>query len=228
MSKALGSAILARLSRQLDIIPTEALGRKITIIGAGAIGSWTALALAKMGLGDICVYDYDDVSIENMNCQFFRNSDIGKPKVEALKSLVKDFTDTDIDVVNAPYDGKQRFRGIVISAVDSMKARKLIWDSHRGNYGTDFVIDPRMGAEQALMYVMRPTDDKDIATYEKTLYTDAAAVAERCTAKSTIYTANLLSGMVAKAVKDIITNNKHVRTMQWSIKDNHQLCWGMQ
>jgi len=216
---------IAHLSRQLDIIPVETLGETITIVGAGAIGSWVALSLAKMGLGNIHVIDFDDVSVENMNCQFYRFSDIGKSKPEALRDLVRDFTGSEISVETLRYEGKEQFPGIVISAVDSMTARKIIWDGHKGSYKTKFLIDPRMGAEQALLYVMNPSNKTDIATYEKTLYTDDDAVEERCTAKSTIYTANLLSGLVAKAVKDIITGGNYPRITQWSIKDNHQKSW---
>ena len=213
------------LTRQMDIIPVETLGEQITIIGCGAIGSFTALSLAKMGFENIKVFDDDKIEIENMNCQFYRHSDIGKPKAEALKSLVKDFTGVEIEAVTEKYVGGT-FPGIVISAVDNMKARKLIWDNHKDlGVATKFVIDPRMGAEVALLYTMNPMDEEDVADYETTLYTDDAAVQERCTAKATMYTALMLSGLVAKAVKDIVTKNPYPRTTTWAIKENAFQAW---
>lgn len=213
------------LTRQIEILPPEKTQVPITVIGAGAIGSLTVLALAKMGFTTIQVFDADKIEIENMNCQFYRFSDINKLKVEALKELVKDFTNVSIDARPEWYTGGT-FKGIVISAVDSMKVRKLIWDSHKEMaIGTKFIIDPRMGAEQAMLYTMNPLDHADIKSYEKTLYTDDNAVHERCTAKATMYTAMLLSGLVSKAVKDIVTEGPYPRTAIWSIKDNDFQAW---
>lgn len=213
-----------RIMRQLEIIPPEKLGQQITIVGAGAIGSMTALSLAKMGFGNLTVFDMDRVEPENMNCQFFRHSDAGKPKVLALMDLIHDFTEFKITPREELYE-KGVFPGIVISAVDNMKTRRAIWENHLKSPHTQYVIDPRMGAETALLFCMNPNDEKDRASYEKSLYHDDDAVQERCTAKSTMYTASMLSGLVAKTVKDIVTNGKVCRTAQWAIADNQFVAW---
>ena len=214
------------LTRQFDLIPSNVLDLPITIIGAGAIGSFASLQLAKMGFTNQTVWDFDDVSIENMNCQFYRFKDIGKPKVLALQELVRDFTNEEITVVNSKWDKDAVTNGVVILAVDSMEVRKQIWnDIRQYHFTVKFLIDSRMGSEDALMYVMNPFDAKDVESYSKTLYSNAEAVAERCTAKATIYTANLLSGMVVKAIKDIATGGAYPRVTNWSIKSNHLMQW---
>lgn len=214
------------LTRQKDLIPMESLSVPITVIGAGAVGGWVVLSLAKMGFQNLTVYDADHVSIENMNCQFYPYSAIDKSKVETLDGLVQAFANVKIKAINGLYEGKESFEGIVISAVDSMQARKMIWDAQKKKKSkAAYVIDPRMGAETSLLYVMNPKDAKDITSYEKTLYTDANAVAERCTAKATIYTANLLAGQVCKAVKDIATGNAYTRVSQWDIAKNQVMMW---
>lgn len=208
------------LTRQRDLIPVDILGEPITIIGAGAIGSWTALSLAKMGFGNIHVIDFDNVDTVNLNSQFYRFCDVGKSKVEALKSLVKDFTGVEIRATHGYYE-RGIFPGIVIVAVDSMKARETAWKNHfQQSPFTKAIIDPRMGAETALLYCMRPMQKSDGESYEKTLYTDDAAVQERCTAKATIYTANLLAGLVVKCVKDILTRKDYLRIATWDIGQN--------
>lgn len=216
------------LTRQLDIIPVDVLGEKINIIGAGAIGGATALILAKMGFCDITVYDHDTVDVENINCQFYRFSDIGKKKVEALKEIVKDFTGIEINIVPKKYSSGM-LNGIVVAAVDSMEVRKMIWNNHKEfSIGTKLFIDPRMGAEDALCFAMDPMDDKDVTSYEKTLYSDSEAVQERCTAKATMYTAQALSSHVAKVVKDFLVPQEesgYVRNMQWSLRLNDQKCF---
>lgn len=208
------------LTRQLDLIPLDVLGEPITIIGAGAIGSWTALALAKMGFGNLTVWDDDTVSIENMNCQFYPMDAIGDAKAAALADMVDRFTGVKIQVRNERY-AKGTFPGIVVAAVDSMECRKLIWENHaKSGYLTRAIIDPRMGAENALLYVMNPNDDADRRAYPKSLYSDADAMPERCTAKATIYTANMLAGLVCKAVKDLMTKPDYLRHAQWNIAGN--------
>jgi len=210
------------LTRQLDIIPMDTLEEEITIIGAGAIGGWTTLALAKMGFTKLTVYDFDVVDTANMSCQFFRFSDVGSKKVIALRSLVQDFTNVKISIQER-YIG-QPLSGIVVMAVDSMEVRKMIWDKIVENpYTIKLVVDPRMGAESALLYSIQPKLAKDRQDYASSLYSDSQATVERCTAKATIYTANLLSGMVVKAVKDHLLSNDPLRIVQWDIANNEQI-----
>jgi len=182
-----------------------------------------ALALAKMGFENIMVYDDDTVETENMNSQFFRFSDIGKLKVEALQDLIKDFTGVVIDYYPLKYEGKEKLNGIIISAVDSMEARQMIWDAHKSfSTGTKLIIDPRMAAETALIYSMNPMDSKDIKAYEKTLYSDNDSMQERCTAKSIMFTVLLIAGQVSKIIKDFVCDKNYARITQWSIEEDQQ------
>ena len=210
---------IPHLVRQLDILPLEKLSEPITIIGAGAVGSFTALALAKMGFHHLTVIDPDKLEPENMNCQFYPIGLIGQPKVMALKEMIGAFADIEISTREEKYE-RGRFQGIVISAVDNMETRKRIWEEHKESEGTKLVVDPRMGAEQGLLYAMNPNALRDMKSYEKTLYTDENAVTEKCTAKSTMYTVLILSGMVAKVVKDVVTNKPYQRVSMLGIADN--------
>lgn len=213
------------LLRQLDLIPLSLLTQPITVIGCGAIGSFTVLSLAKMGFMEITAYDFDEVGLENMNCQFYRRSDVGRNKASALKALVHDFTGEWINGKPERWDGQQ-LTGIVITAVDSMKVRKAVWAAARRNPAVSWIIDPRMSAEYAVSFVTDPHDEKDIVSYEKTLHSDEDGVQERCTAKSTMYTATMIAGYVAKHVKDITTGAPYARITHWNIKENTLTNWG--
>jgi hypothetical protein len=208
------------LARQLDIIPVDVLNEPITIIGAGAIGSFVTLSLAKMGFENLTVYDFDKIEIENMNCQFYRKTDVGEFKVHALKDLVRSFTDVEITAKNEAYVSGV-FPGIVVMAVDSMKVRRLIWENHKEiSFHTKLIIDGRMGGESALIYGMKPLSQEDIVSYEKTLYSDENAVQERCTAKATMYTVQGITGQICKIAKDFLTNNPYCRITSWNIAKN--------
>lgn len=63
---------------------------KVTVLGCGAGGSHIAYYLSQLGVGNIHVVDPDTVSRTNINRQaLFEISDIGKLKVECLKSSIE-------------------------------------------------------------------------------------------------------------------------------------------
>jgi molybdopterin/thiamine biosynthesis adenylyltransferase len=208
------------LIRQEDLIKPEHLKKKITIVGAGAIGSFVTLTLAKMGFGNITVYDKDTIDPENMNCQFYPIDSIGKSKIFALEKLVEQFSGIKINGINEFYDPNVHgfIRGdIVISAVDSMQVRSMIYKYAMPTY----LIDARMGAEYIQMYTVFMESQKHRKDYEASLYSDAEAVQEKCTAKATMYTVNLIAGLVGKAVKDIATEEiKPVESLDWAVNKN--------
>jgi hypothetical protein len=68
-------------------------------------------------------------------------------------------------------------------------------------------------------------DPNDVTSYEKTLYSDANAVNEPCTAKATVYCATMLSGLVARAVKGFCVDKVYPRSVQWSIILDHFVAW---
>jgi len=213
------------LTRQLDIIPVEVLGEPITIVGAGAGGSFLTLNLAKMGFVDITVIDFDTVDVVNMNSQFYRFKDIGKPKVEALHALVHDFTGVSITARNEKYTGGV-FPGIVVSAVDSMAVRRLIFEEHaKTGYRTKLIVDPRMSAEFCALYTVVPSDEASRKQYECTLFSDKDAVQERCTAKSTMYTVGPIAGLCAKVIKEFLVEKTYTKNLMWDLGSNHLKGW---
>lgn len=208
--------IREHLTRQLGILPNEKTNVKINVIGAGAIGSFVVLALAKMGFEDIDVWDFDEVDVVNLNAQFYRFQDIGKKKVDALKEIVREFANVEIKT-HDKYEGGA-LAGYVISAVDSMAVRGKIFDEQRLSPSCIAILDPRMSAESAALYKVNPMNLDEVAQYELTLYSDENSVQERCTAKATMYTVNLIAGYTAKLVKDLCTAENCIPFLTWNIK----------
>jgi molybdopterin/thiamine biosynthesis adenylyltransferase len=194
--------------RQLDIIsPNELRETNVTVIGAGGIGSSTVLTLAKMGVRNLQVWDHDTVEDHNLPNQFYRLSDLGRPKVEALADIVADFTGVAIEPVNQRYrrGSKLSRPGIVISAVDSMSARKEIWLSVKSQSGlVSRYIDSRMGAEVGWIQVVDPSDPASCRRYVGSLYTDEQAFEAPCTARAIWYNAGCLAALIARVVKKIV------------------------
>lgn len=216
--------IRQEISRQLDLVPESILTKPVTVVGAGAIGSWTMLALAKMGFDYLTVWDFDEVDIVNMSSQFYAVGDVEDSKVWALLDHLTIFTGKRFQGANDKYTN-QALNGVVVMAVDSMRCRREIYEAQKGNLGCSWIIDARMGAETALIFTINPNDPADQEFYEKSLYTDEEATQAPCTAKSTTYCSLVLSGLVAKTVRDVLMRTAYMRNMAFSLKGNDFLAY---
>jgi molybdopterin/thiamine biosynthesis adenylyltransferase/rhodanese-related sulfurtransferase len=75
------------------------LDAKVLLLGAGGLGSPTALYLAAAGVGTIGIVDDDDVDLSNLQRQVIHTTDrIGMPKVDSAEQAMKDLN-PDVDVV---------------------------------------------------------------------------------------------------------------------------------
>lgn len=69
------------------------------MLGIGGVGSFSAEALARSGVGRLVLIDKDDVDITNVNRQIHALlSTVGQPKVDLMKERIKDIN-PDCDVV---------------------------------------------------------------------------------------------------------------------------------
>jgi adenylyltransferase/sulfurtransferase len=64
--------------------------KTIFIGGAGATGSISGLSVARLGVAKIIQIDHDSLEKHNLENQMYTRNDIGKSKVSALKSKVKE------------------------------------------------------------------------------------------------------------------------------------------
>jgi len=205
-----------RYWRQLGICSPDQLGFPITVVGAGAIGSAAVVTLAKMGCEDLTVYDEDDLEEHNAPNQMCMPEYMGFPKVDALAHLVEILTGTSIRPVSAHYRG-ERLEGVVVSAVDSMTARELVWKSVKMKQGVSLLIDARMGAEMLRLYAVRPTDLDGIGFYEENLYPADEAEELPCSARSIIYCPAVAGALIAAIVKALAVGEPIKREVLFDI-----------
>ncbi len=65
--------------------------KNVIVFGLGGVGSYTAEALARAGIGKITIVDNDIVSVTNINRQLCAlHSTVGRPKVEVVKERILD------------------------------------------------------------------------------------------------------------------------------------------
>ena len=196
------------ISRHQELFEPHNFNTPITIIGAGATGSWIALALAKLGIEDITVYDFDVVEEHNIPNQAFDMNHIGEPKVECLYARIKHATHTLIKVNNEKYTN-QRLTGIVIMQVDSMRERKRIWqESIKMKPAVSLLIESRLGLDCGRVYNINPINLRHIEKYEQTFYNDEDSEVSACGHSLSVISSVL--GVSAWCVRQLINWHNNI------------------
>jgi len=150
--------MLNEFSREELLLGSDAMrhlkNAHVAVFGIGGVGSYTAEALARGGVGHITLIDNDTINITNINRQLIAmHSTIGELKTEAAKHRILDinpncavdtfscfYTGTEIDL--KPFDW-------IADAIDSVSSKiSLIENAHKlgvniiSSMGTGNKLDP--------------------------------------------------------------------------------------
>ncbi|MCY2928601.1 MAG: ThiF family adenylyltransferase [Planctomycetota bacterium] len=191
-----------RYSRQRDIVPPDRIAAcRATVIGVGAIGRQVALQLAAVGVPWLQLVDFDVVEDSNLASQGYLEADLGRAKVEATGDLCRRIQSRlDLHLVNGRFRRSQEIGDAIFCAVDKIEIRRTIWDSVKDR--TSFFTDGRMSAE--VLRVLTACDAAGRQHYPTTLFAAGEAYAGTCTARSTVFCANIAAGlMVAQFTKHL-------------------------
>lgn len=196
-----------RFSRQADLVPWSAKPiTGCTVIGVGAIGRQVALQLAAMGAPRIQLIDFDTVDETNVTTQGYAAGDVGRSKVEATKEALARIDPTiPVDTVCDRYRPTTDTLAAIFCCVDRIEARQAIW---RSLSAVPFWTDGRMLGETIRVLTVTTTRDRNY--YPTTFFSASEAEPGRCTARSTIYAANIAAGLMvhqlARWLRDIDTD----------------------
>ena len=175
----------------------------VTVIGAGNIGSHTTLALARMGIAHLEVFDADIVELHNLASQAYNVTDIDKPKVLALGEQVAAVAPDGCDyTAHNEWYTDQVTNTIVVVAVDSLAERRAIGENLRGR--CVHIIDGRMGGGQ--LEVHNPVD---VDEWLRSM--PAEADADPCSARYISYTSYIIAGVIANVVKQVRMGEPTIR-----------------
>lgn len=194
-----------RFSRQSGIVrPGEVEKLRVAVVGAGGIGSWTTLLLAKMGVPRIDVYDFDVVEEANLASQVYTRQWLGTPKVAALARIVGE------DVVRPHlerFERVPRYANIVVAAVDNMTTRGEIWDHIKGEMSVWRYFDARMGGQVYRLLSVRPYRFEDVAYYERpeNLHTDEDSAPDVCSERAICFNTAAVAAHITKHVKRVVS-----------------------
>ncbi len=186
-------------NRQSTLIdPDEFQNTSISIIGAGATGSHVALILAQMGIGYqgngvIKAFDFDVVEPHNLQNQAFYPKHVGMQKVDALKDLLKERFDVDIEAHNEKVVDQRSVQcNYVFLLTDTMASRsEIIEKAMKYATGTDLIIETRMGLEDGRVYAFNPNKKEELDAWKGTLYSDDEAEVSLCGTSASIVNTTL-------------------------------------
>lgn len=114
-------------------------GAHIAVIGIGGVGTWTAEALARTGVGRLTLVDLDDVCVTNTNRQLVAlTPTVGRPKVEVMAERIRAiwpsvevhavadfFTPASADeILSADFD-------VVVDCIDAYRDKLLLVEEAR-------------------------------------------------------------------------------------------------
>jgi len=177
---------------------------KIHIYGVGSIGSHVAVGLAKIGIKDITVYDFDTVEEANIPAQFYSVGQKGK-KVEEIAKIIDIFTDIKINPISIKIDESFKpdlsLNSIHILALDNIEIRKLLYNKLK-DYPV-WLIDGRIGGFNWEKYSLR-LDGKNSNEYAITLegaFSDAEC-GEKCLwAVNSLISSKIVADVIKIAIK---------------------------
>ena len=109
---------------------------RVGIAGAGGLGSNIAISLARVGVGQLVIADFDLVEPSNLNRQQYFIDQIGQPKVMALKENLQRINPyVKIETFNGrinPQNLSQVFTGIdvMVEAFDAPDQKAMLTAAH--------------------------------------------------------------------------------------------------
>lgn len=209
-------------SRHQDQFDPGAFGdRRVDITGVGATGSKAALALAKLGVRNLHVWDFDKVEPHNLANQAFDRRHLGMNKADAVAHVVHDLTGWPITAHAKAYEGEP-LGEFVFALPDSMAARRLVFDSLRFSMTAQRVFESRMGVGEGQLYNYIPTDPTDRARYEATLFSDDEASVPVSSCGTTISvgpTGDVLVGMMVWQFMRLVAGEQKLPWLAVSARD---------
>jgi adenylyltransferase/sulfurtransferase len=150
---------MSRYTRQITLPELGEAGQEklargsVLIVGAGGLGSPSAIYLAAAGVGRIGIIDFDEVDLTNLHRQvLYGTADVGRPKLEAAAARLRDLNpDVTIEPHSVALTSENALEivakyDLVVDGTDNFPTRYLVSDVctilHKPNvYGSIFRFD---------------------------------------------------------------------------------------
>lgn len=125
--------INAALHKGLTQAQCDALqNARVAVVGLGGLGSNIAVALARLGVGHLYLYDFDKVELSNLNRQYYFLDDIDSYKADALVQHLRQlnpYADLHAQVVRVTPENIPTLLGdcdIICEALDAAESKAML------------------------------------------------------------------------------------------------------
>lgn len=184
--------------------PSNFEDKSVAIVGLGNIGSHATLAIARLGIKNMVIYDFDHVEAHNLASQAYDTDDLDVTKVRAIVKKVRKING-DINIIGheAKFDPKNEIMpvDVVVIAVDSMKERKKIAKMYTAESMPKLLIDARVGGNQLEVYNIL-----SLAQWEST-FSDKPS-SDPCGGRYISYVSLMVAGVIANQIKKFFNEQK--------------------
>ena len=152
------------LSKSAEFFNPETCTDRIHIIGCGSVGSTVAELLARFGLTNVSLYDFDVVEEHNLANQMFTTKNLYKPKLEGVYDRWCEINPEAAKTIKLYGDGwdGQKLNGYVFLCVDNIELRRRIVEENRYNMNIKAMFDFRTALVSAQHYAADWDKTEDI------------------------------------------------------------------
>ena len=193
-----------RYKRNSDLIKQYKLD-KITVIGAGGIGSALIRSAAIMGFSSMDIWDFDELEEHNLSTTLYEEKYLNMNKATIGGLVAKDHNSNVRIKAFSTYNKGDEVHPKVFICTDNMEVRKLAYEEWLKKEDREFFIDMRMGA--LTMEIVTATKAHD--NYMETWLPSDKIPDESCTAKHTIFTANVCAGYGLNQAFNVLQNRPY-------------------
>ena len=200
------------LNKSRDFFNPDTLDKPIHIIGCGAVGSTIAENLARLGIKELHLWDFDSVEEHNLANQMFQIKHLHMLKTNAVEDICKNIN-PDIVIIKHEAYTDESLSGYIFICPDSIKVRRQILENNLGNNNISGIFDGRMRLTDAQHFASTwNTLEKRKQLLETMCFTDeeakeATPVSACGTSLSVCFTVRcLVSLIVANFINTVLGN----------------------
>jgi len=213
--------------RQRDLINMKRLKRlSCTVVGCGAIGSFTALTLSKMGIGKLVLYDHDDIEQHNISNQFFSLLHLDRNKAEVTRDLCYKFHPSNQSIIVKPmkFNGDKIKTNVVIASTDNIESRLNVFDSAlKKSEECKLYIDVRMLANNLKVFSVDLTNKEKTKQFREDFLIDIKNQLAPCTARTIIYNVLMCASLICNLIKKHVNKESLPFHIAYGFNENYQI-----
>ena len=142
---------MINIIRHQDFFDPIKVKKEVHVIGVGAVGSFVASFLARLGVEKIHIWDFDIVEEHNIPNQNYYVIDYTLEKTNATSIVLKEINPELKVIIHKEYKD-EILEGYVFVCVDNIEVRKEIYLRNEFNINIEYIFDTRIGLDTGQVF----------------------------------------------------------------------------